>query len=135
MKRVDVAYVLLVNEEEKVLMVENESGVWTLPGGEVEKGETLKVAAKREVLEETGLDVEVGDLVSVNEVFMRDIDAHALFFTFSGRVLSEEIVITRKEEILAVEWKSKEEANSLMPYFEEGVELLLRSSAPYSLQA
>lgn len=135
MKRVDVAYVLLVNEEEKVLMVENESGVWTLPGGEVEKGETLKVAAKREVLEETGLDVEVGDLVSVNEVFMRHIDAHALFFTFSGKALSEEIAITRKDEILAIEWKSIEEANSLMPYFAEGVELLLRSSAPYSLQA
>ena len=41
------------------------AGQWSLPGGAVEAGEPLAVALAREVLEETGLDVEVGDLVDV----------------------------------------------------------------------
>ena len=41
------------------------AGQWSLPGGAVEAGEPLAVALAREVLEETGLDVEVGDLVGV----------------------------------------------------------------------
>jgi ADP-ribose pyrophosphatase YjhB (NUDIX family) len=43
------------------------AGLWTVPGGKVELGETLVQAVVREVLEETGIVVEVGALACVVE--------------------------------------------------------------------
>ena len=40
-------------------------GQWSLPGGAVELGETLRAAAEREALEETGLAVKAGPVVEV----------------------------------------------------------------------
>jgi len=47
-------------------------GQWSLPGGKVERGESLTAALAREILEECGLVVSVGPLVEVVEL----IDEH-----------------------------------------------------------
>lgn len=44
------------------------AGLWSIPGGRVEPGEYLVQAVQREVLEETGLVIEVGDLLGIHEV-------------------------------------------------------------------
>jgi 8-oxo-dGTP pyrophosphatase MutT (NUDIX family) len=46
--------------EGRVLLLLNERGEWDLPGGRPDSGENHRVALKREVREETGLEVEVG---------------------------------------------------------------------------
>ncbi len=42
-------------------------GQWSIPGGMLELGETLKDGVRRELMEETGLDVRVGEVVEVFE--------------------------------------------------------------------
>lgn len=62
-----VAVGALVLHEGRVLVVERGNppaeGVWALPGGSVELGETMAVAVEREVLEETNLVVKAGAVV------------------------------------------------------------------------
>jgi 8-oxo-dGTP diphosphatase len=41
------------------------AGQWSLPGGALEIGETLEAGVAREMLEETGLEVEVGPVIEV----------------------------------------------------------------------
>jgi 8-oxo-dGTP diphosphatase len=49
-------------------------GKWSIPGGLVELGESLEGAVRREVSEEVGLDVSVGDLVVALDRVIRDAD-------------------------------------------------------------
>lgn len=57
----------VVVQDGKALIIkrghEPRKGEWSLPGGRVELGESLREATRREIKEETGLDVEVGPLV------------------------------------------------------------------------
>jgi mutator protein MutT len=43
------------------------AGLWSVPGGMLEHGEYLTDAVRREVLEETGIEVQVGELLGVLE--------------------------------------------------------------------
>jgi 8-oxo-dGTP diphosphatase len=54
-------------------------GEWSIPGGMVEVGETLRQAAVRETLEETGLTVDAGELLGVFDRILRDANERTLY--------------------------------------------------------
>jgi ADP-ribose pyrophosphatase len=78
-----VAVGAVVMRDGRVLVVERgkapAEGVWALPGGSVELGETLGQAAEREVLEETGVVVRAGDVIYTFDAVVRDDDGRVRF--------------------------------------------------------
>lgn len=70
-----------------VLLVEEvlrERSHWNLPGGRLEVGETIEACLKREMREETGLDVEVGELLYVTDRF-KTLGNHTVDLSFAVR--------------------------------------------------
>lgn len=70
---------------EDVLLIkrgkEPRKGQWSLPGGAQELGETTLQAAHREVLEETGLTVDIREIVDVVNVIQKD-DSGAIAYHY-----------------------------------------------------
>jgi 8-oxo-dGTP diphosphatase len=68
----------IIIEHDRVLLVKRVhppiQGQWSIPGGVLELGEFVSEAAKREVREETGLEVEPGELLGVFDRVLRDSD-------------------------------------------------------------
>ena len=67
---------VVVWKDDEVLLIRRakppRSGQWSIPGGAQELGETVRETAIREVKEETGLDIEVTDLIEVVDFIERD---------------------------------------------------------------
>ena len=66
----------IIIEEDRVVLVKRGhpplAGEWSIPGGVLEVGETLREAAVREAREETGLTVEPGNILGVFDRVLRD---------------------------------------------------------------
>jgi len=74
---------VIFDAEGRVLLIERGqpplAGTWTLPGGVVEAGESVEHATAREILEETGLIIDVGPLVDVVDHIEHDEQGRVLY--------------------------------------------------------
>lgn len=93
---------LIVNEEGKVLIVRSSkwNSKYTVPGGHIELGERAEEAIKREVKEETGLDVEPVKLLLVQQaIYPEDYHKHEhfLFMDYICKAKSSEVKLDGRE--------------------------------------
>ena len=94
------------NSKGQILLVQHERRGWEPPGGEVEVGEDVLAALKREVLEASGMKIKTGKLVAVYSNVMSE--PTKLMLTFGARSVRGRHHTS--EETLEAGWFSPEEA-------------------------
>jgi len=82
----------------------NERGLWEFPGGSVEYGEKLAEALRREMREEYGLEIQVGDLLDVVDHILPEEGQHWVSPTFICTVISGEPHILEPAKCAEIGW-------------------------------
>ncbi|WP_201714261.1 NUDIX domain-containing protein [Rossellomorea arthrocnemi] len=127
---------LVIDENGKWLVVKKKysglKGMWSLPAGFVNAGETVDEAVIREVKEETGLDTTIKGIVGVRSgVLQHDISDNMMIFLLENEETSS--MEMEEAELWDVQWKSpqellRDEKTSVMVY-----EMIKRSGSQHEL--
>ena len=97
-----VCSVVIIQNDRLLLVQEGHPrthGLWSLPGGHVEIGETIEEAAIREAKEEAGYDIEVGEALPISHISAAAPVMHPFTATIVGGEPKPQV-----DDILAVQW-------------------------------
>lgn len=102
----------IVNEKNELLLqLRNkapEKEYWSIPGGRVELFETFEQAVKREVKEETGVDVEVVRLLGICDHIIENEERHWVSPSYLCKIVKGEPQIMEPTKHLDMKWFSLE---------------------------
>lgn len=99
----DGKYLLVQEKQPKVY------GLWNIPAGHVDKGETIEAAAVREAQEETGYEVELGEKIDIYQEVVESPVRHA----FTAKIIGGDLKV-QPNEILDAKWFSFEEVTQML---------------------
>lgn len=109
---------LIRDQEGRILVLEpTYKPTWDMPGGCVEANESPREAARREVREETGLDIEPGDLLAVDWIPRSGDFTEVVAFLFDGGVLTSseiDLAVLDPTEAHSCRFVSLDAAGSLL---------------------
>jgi 8-oxo-dGTP diphosphatase len=105
-KKVGVGIGVLIVKDNKVLLGKRKGdfgkGTWTCPGGKLEFRERISDCAKRETKEETGLEVEMVDFISlVNDVVY---GKHYVTINLKGKIVGGKLEVGEPEKFEEWQW-------------------------------
>ena len=114
--------VLILNQESKIFLMVSPKwqGKYGLPGGHIEYGETMEETAKREIKEETGLDIFDIEFLMVQEcIFSKEFykKKHFIFLDYIAKTKDTNVILDGREGTEHV-WMTIDDALklSLNPY-------------------
>lgn len=118
------ANAVVTNEEGKILLVELKGGPYkgglSIPGGGIEPGEMSFNAAKREVMEETGVSIEKFEPFGFCELVRTDIGKHRVVILLEGKGEGE----PKETEEAMANWFDLNEVNGkLIPFAEKAIKI------------
>jgi nucleoside triphosphatase len=107
---------LIFDPEDKVLLVKQDKwrGKYVIPGGHIELGETIENALRREIMEETGLNIHDIQFALLQEFIFDDQfhkKRHYIFLDFVCNTDSHDVVLNSESQHYV--WVSLEEASEL----------------------
>lgn len=108
-KQPQVGVSVIIIKENKVLLGKRKgshgSGTWAFPGGLIKKWESFEETCKREVKEETNLDIKLIDKnpIAITNDFFKDENKHYITLFFRAEIISGELKLLEPEK--AEEWK------------------------------
>lgn len=110
---------VLIIDNFKILLIKRafqpSAGKWSIPGGVVELGEEVEDAARREVLEEVGLEITDLELLGVYDSIIRDnnnnIKYHYVIIEYLAKPKST--VVTPSIEVVEYKWVTLEDIDKL----------------------
>lgn len=99
--------VIVINQDQEILLVRHRKGnrlYWVLPGGRLEYGETFEECGKRELKEETGLDVDIDGFLFLSEAIAPDRCRHIVNIYLKGHVTGGTIQVGDEPVLAGVEF-------------------------------
>ncbi len=111
----------LVLHKGRVLLVKRgkapAKGLWALPGGKIELGETMTQAVEREILEETGLIIRADHIIHVFDNIIPnkngDTQFHYVIIDFLAHPLNPEANLIPGDDAADAKWVAMDELDSL----------------------
>jgi len=93
---------VVIFQDDHILLVQHHKEgrrYWLVPGGGLEFGESMGECALREVREETGLEIELGQLLFVSETRFPDASRHLVNFFFRARIVGGTLKVGVEERL------------------------------------
>jgi len=101
---------LVTNEKGEILLVNSPWRGWEYPGGLIEPGETFQQALHREVLEESGAEIEITGFVGI----CKNVERNIVNIDFTARYVGGEL--RTSEESTEVLWATPEQAMQMITF-------------------
>lgn len=137
-----LAALVLVVQNGKILLVRESAapfrGKWSLPGGRLQPGESIRRTAERELLEETGILPELTGLLYIDQLVGTKAEGSRIRFVFLGKPAGGGLKKTEDEHSMCADWFAYEDIRRLdqrSPFLQRVVDVFHSGAAPMPIGA